>query len=41
LRESLADSDSAEASLDNKLYRAIRGQAEASGLRYEADVPAY
>jgi Mg-chelatase subunit ChlD len=41
LRDQVEAGGGAEASLDDQLYRTIREQAEASGLRYEAAAPAY
>jgi len=41
LRDKVEASGGAEASLDDQLYRTIKEQAAASGLRYEAAAPAY
>jgi len=41
IRQKVAKSGAAEASLDYKLYSTIREQAAEKGLRYEADAPAY
>jgi Mg-chelatase subunit ChlD len=41
LRAKVEESGGAEGSLDAQLYRAVRAQAEAKGLRYESDAPAY
>lgn len=41
LRDRVEEGGGAEASLDDQLYRTIKEQAAASGLRYEAAAPAY
>lgn len=41
LRDRIEAGGGAEASLDDQLYRTIKEQAAASGLRYEAAAPAY
>ena len=41
LKEQVAAEGGASASLDHKLYGAIRAQAAEKGMRYEADAPAY
>jgi len=41
LEQAVAASGAAEASLDHEIYDAVRSQAAARGLRYEADGPAY
>ena len=41
LKEKLAESDAAEDSLDAKIYGAVREQAKAKGLSYEAEMSDY
>jgi hypothetical protein len=41
LRERVAEAGGAEDSLDRKLFDTVREQTHASGLRYDADAPAY
>ncbi len=41
LRDKVAESGHAEASLDHKVYKAVREQAAGAGLRYEAEAPRY
>lgn len=41
LRRKIEERGGAEDSLDQKIYRAVRDQAQAAGLRYEAAAPAY
>ena len=41
LHKKVEETGSAENSLDEKIYRAVREQAEAKGLHYEADSAAY
>jgi hypothetical protein len=41
LKEQVSAEGGASASLDHKLYGAIRAQAAEKGMRYEADAPAY
>jgi hypothetical protein len=41
LRERVAETGGAEDSLDRKLFDTVREQTRASGLRYDADAPAY
>jgi hypothetical protein len=37
----VAERGGAKDSLDDKIYGAVREQAAAKGLKYEADAPAY
>ncbi|MEW8584824.1 MAG: VWA domain-containing protein, partial [Candidatus Thiodiazotropha sp.] len=41
LKQEVEKSGGAKGSLDHKLYSAIRDQAARSGIRYEAEAPAY
>jgi hypothetical protein len=41
LKRQVAERGGAKDSLDDKIYGAVREQAAAKGLKYEADVPAY
>jgi hypothetical protein len=41
LRQKVEERGGAKASLDEKIYRAVRMQAGKAGLHYEADAPAY
>ena len=41
MRDEVEKAGGAEASLDDKIYRTIKEQAAASGLRYDAAAPAY
>jgi len=41
MRDKIEEAGGAEASLDDKIYRTIKEQAAASGLRYDAETPAY
>lgn len=41
IREQVAERGDAEASLDHKIYQAVKRQAESKGLHYGAEAPAY
>ena len=41
LKEKIAESGGAEDSLDNKLFDAVKDQARAAGITYEAEAPSY
>lgn len=41
LRGRVEEEGGAEDSLDNQIFGAVRSQAEAKGLRYSTDAPAY
>ena len=41
LEEKVAQDEDAEASLDHKIFSAVRTQAKEKGLKYESDTMAY